>query len=134
MGLAVALAANFIFPLFLLASMEADTLLTPYSAVIFGSVLKGFLGWLMVYLESLLMLGFTAGLLAAGLYFAPLLTILLAAPLLATVVFIEARLYGRLAWHIGQAEMDRRPRKRKKKDEPRGKSPDRSTKLLPSKG
>jgi DNA-directed RNA polymerase subunit RPC12/RpoP len=134
MGLVVALAANFLFPLFLLASMEADTLLTPYSAVIFGSVLKGFAGWLTVYVESLVVLGFTAGLLAAGLYFVPLVTLLLAAPLLATAVFVEARLYGRLAWHIGQAEMARRPRKRKKKSESRGTTADRSAKFMPSKG
>lgn len=134
MGVAVALLANFLFPLFFLASMEADTLLIPYSAVIFGSVLKVFGGWLMVYVESLLMLGFTAAVVGAGLYFAPILTVLFAAPLLATVVFIDARLYGRLAWHIGQAEMARRPRKRKKNSETVTKATDRSAKLMPSKG
>ena len=126
MGLAVALSANFVFPLFLLASMEADTLLTPYSPIIFGSVLKGFFGWAIVYVESLLVLAATAGLLAAGLFFAPVATVLLASPLLATAIFIEARLYGRLAWHIGQAET--KPRRRKKRaDQPAAKQAGRST-------
>src|SRR5581483_8670386 len=97
MGLAAALLVNFVFPLFLLASMEADTLLTPYSPVIFGSVMRVFGGWLTVYVESLLVLGFAGGLVAAGLVFVPILTLLLAAPILATAIFVDGRLYGRLA-------------------------------------
>ena len=134
MGLAVILAVNFLFPLSFLSSMEAGTLLSPYSPVILRSVWKVLGGWVMVYIESLFVLTLTTVLLAAGLYFLPILTILLAAPLLATAIFIVARLYGRLAWHIGQAEVARRPRKRKKKDGPRGKSADRAAKLMPSKG
>jgi hypothetical protein len=115
MGLAVALAANFFFPLFLLSSMEADTLLTPYSAVMFRSVITLFFSWLMIYVESLLLLALFVALLGAGLVGAPVPTILFSSPILATLIFIEARLYGRLAWHIGQAATKRKPRKRGKK-------------------
>lgn len=108
MGLAVALTANLLFPLFLLGSMEADTLLVPYSPLIFASVLKRFFDWLIVYVESLLLTGGAAVLIGAGLHWAPVATVLLASPLLATLIFIEARLYGRLAWHIGQAQAKRK--------------------------
>lgn len=116
MGVTTALATNFLFPLFLLGSMEADTLLVPYSPVIFGSLFKRpLLGWLMLYVESLVVVMLAAGLVIAGLRWAPIATILLGSPLLATPIFILARLYGRLAWHIGQSEVNDRPRKRKKK-------------------
>jgi DNA-directed RNA polymerase subunit RPC12/RpoP len=115
MWLSVALATNFLFPLFLIGSMEADTLLVPYSPLIFRSVWKGFFGWLIVYLESLVVVALAAALLIAGLRWAPLATILLGSPLLATPIFILARLYGRLAWHIGQAKTNRPPRKRKRR-------------------
>lgn len=128
MGLAVGLAANLLFPLFLLASMEADTLLTPYSPIIFGSVVKNFFGWTIVYIESLLLLTAIVSLLGAGLIWAPVATVLLASPLLATAIFIEARLYGRLAWHIGRAVTKHPPRRRKKKaDQPAAKQAGRST-------
>jgi DNA-directed RNA polymerase subunit RPC12/RpoP len=116
-AVATGLAANLLFPLFMLSSMEADTLLTPYSPVMFGSLLKTPGGWLIVYIESLLSLALACVLMGAGMYFVPVLTIFLAAPLLAAVIFIEARLYGRLAWHIGQLETKRKRRKRKKRDQ-----------------
>jgi DNA-directed RNA polymerase subunit RPC12/RpoP len=100
MGLATALTTNFLFPLFLLGSMEADTLVVPYSPVIYRSLLSGFFCWVVVYIESLLVVAFAAGLVTAGLLWAPVATVFLASPLLATPIFILARLYGRLAWHL----------------------------------
>ncbi|HVA47512.1 MAG TPA: hypothetical protein VNH11_14170 [Pirellulales bacterium] len=117
-ALATALAANLFFPLFMLSSMEADTLLVPYSPVMYGSLLKVAGGWLLVYIESLLAVGLTVGLLTLGVYWLPMVALPLSPLLLATLVFIEARLYGRLAWHIGQAETRRKPRKKKKAGPP----------------
>ena len=114
-ALTTVLAANFFFPLFLLSSMEAATLLAPYSPVMLRSLLKTPGGWLVVYVESLVLLVLTFGLIGAGLFWLPMVTAVLASPLLATFVFIDARLYGRLAWHIGQLESKRKPRKRKRK-------------------
>lgn len=114
-ALMAALATNLLFPLFILSSMEADTLLTPYSSVMFGSLLKAPGAWLMVYVESALVLLTCGGALAAGLYWLPMITLLVGAPVLATIVFVEARLYGRLAWHIGQLETNERKTRKKKR-------------------
>jgi positive regulator of sigma E activity len=107
--------ANFFFPLFLLSSMEADTMLVPYSPVMLRSLLKTPAGWCIVYFETLVLLVVVAMLLAVGVIFFPLATVVLAAPLLATAMFIQAKLYGRLAWHIGQTQSQQKKRKRKKK-------------------
>jgi hypothetical protein len=115
-ALTAVLATNLLFPLFILSSMEADTLLTPYSRVMFGSLLKSPGSWLLVYIESAFLLLVCGALLGAGMYWLPFVALLLAAPVLSTVLFIVARLYGRLAWHIGQLETDRpKGRKRKKR-------------------
>ncbi|HET6882965.1 MAG TPA: hypothetical protein VFI31_22540 [Pirellulales bacterium] len=114
-AVASGMAANLFFPLFLLSSMEAGAMLTPYSPVMFRSLVKTPGGWAIVYAESLISLTLACGLLAVGGYWLPALTVFLAAPVLATVVFIEARLYGRLAWHVGQLETKSNTRKRKKK-------------------
>jgi hypothetical protein len=52
------------------------------------------------------------------LYNKALATIFLGSPPLATPTFILARLYGRLVWRIGQAEINRPRRKRKRKAAP----------------
>jgi len=70
---------------------------------------------LIVYIETLGVFAVALGLIGAGLYWVPVLAVLLASPVLSTMIFIAARLYGRLAWHIGQLETKRNPRKRKKK-------------------
>lgn len=113
-ALTAALATNLLFPLFLLSSMEAATPLTPYSSVILGSLLQTPGGWLVVYLESALLLLAGGGAFGAALYLSPIIAIPLVAPLLATVIFIEARLYGRLAWHIGQLPTKRRKGRKRK--------------------
>ncbi|HVX11640.1 MAG TPA: hypothetical protein VHC22_10705 [Pirellulales bacterium] len=114
-GLATAIAANLFFPLFILSSMEAASLFTPYSPVMYGSLAKTPGAWLIVFVESVLMLGMIFGITALGVYFLSYAMGLFMPPLLATLIFIEGRLYGRLAWRIGQAETKRSSRKRKKK-------------------
>ena len=115
--LATIAATNLFFPLFMLSSMEADTLLVPYSAVMYGSLFKVAGGWLVVYLESLFVVAFVGGVLVAGLAWSPIAALVAAPLLLSTAIFILARLYGRLAWRVGQAESRLKPRKKKKKSD-----------------
>lgn len=121
--------ANFLFPLFMLSSMEADTLLIPYSPVMYGSLVKMVGGWLVVYLEALAVVAFTGGVLAAGLVWSPILAFLAAPLLLSTAIFILARLYGRLAWRVGQAVTERKPRKKRKKSDHMAVSDGRAEKI-----
>lgn len=117
-ALTAAVLTNLVFPLFVLSSLEAGSLVTPYSSMMFGSLLKTPGGWLVVSVESAVLLLASGALLGAGIYWLPVITLFVAAPVFATVIFILARLYGRLAWHIGQVEAsERKGRKRKKKRE-----------------
>ncbi len=117
-AIAIAVTVPLLFPLFLLSAMEADSPLMPYSPVMVRSLWRSLGGWLTVYLESLGLLTLVGGLLAAGLIWAPMLAIVVASPLLTTAVFVVARLYGRLAWRIGQQETGRRKRRKKKSTPP----------------
>lgn len=114
-GLVTAAAANLLFPLFMLSSMEADTLLVPYSSLMYRSLFQVAGGWFVVYVESLAVVAFAGGLLAVGLAWSPILALLPAPLVLSTSIFFLARLYGRLAWRVGRAETKRKPRKKNKK-------------------
>lgn len=112
-AIGAAASATFFFPFFLLSAMEADTPLWPYSPVMLRSLRRSFGAWLIVYLESVAIVATVAGLLAAGLML-PIVTIVIASPLLGSSVFVLARLYGRLAWRIGEQETGRRKKRVKK--------------------
>lgn len=115
MGLAVFALTAFTFPLFLLSALEADNPLAPYSPVILGSLPKLWWAWAIVSLESLAVIGTAGGLAALAALLSPAFAVLAAAPLLAAAMFIVARLYGRLAWRIGELEAEKQRRKKKKK-------------------
>lgn len=117
-AVALAVAAPFIFPWFLLSAMEADSPLMPYSPVILRSLGHSLGGWLVVYLESVGLLVLVGGVVVAGLIWAPMFSIVVVSPLLTAAMFIVARLYGRLAWRIGQHETGRRKRRKKKNAPP----------------
>ena len=117
-GVALAALTAFTFPFFLLSALEADTPLTPYSPVILGSVVKLWWAWLLVAVESLIVVGLFAGLTALSGLASPFAIVLVGAPALASAMFIIARLYGRLAWRIGEWEAEKRRRKKKKKKVP----------------
>lgn len=96
-----AAAVLFLYPVMLLSSVEAGTVSVPLSS----AVLKTLVTHLPVWLLYFALAGLTA-----GAYFAPLwlgiragalfLTPIATGPILAMVVFIEARLFGRLAWRV----------------------------------
>ena len=115
MGLAVFLLATITVPLALLSALEADSPMTPYSPVILGSLVKLWWAWSAVAIESIAVLVAAAGLTLLSALASPVLAIFVAAPLLAAAIFIIARLYGRLAWRIGELEAEKKRRKKKKK-------------------
>jgi hypothetical protein len=86
-----------LFPFFLLSSLEADSPIVPFSRPIFASLQKNLGDWIKFYLLSCLLFGGWALLLPLEHEY-PKLAKLLAGPLFATVVFVYARLLGRLAW------------------------------------
>lgn len=118
LGLALLASANFFFPFFLLSAMEADTPLLPYSPVMLRSLWRACGAWLLVYIEIIGVLAAAGGLLIGLTLAAPWLTLIASPFVLAALVFIVARLHGRLAWRIGQIEIGRRKRRRKKRRPP----------------
>jgi hypothetical protein len=89
-----------LFPILLLAGLEADSLFWPVSKPIFRSVKHAWRAWLLFYLITG-SLGAGCGLLSLVLFdYSPLLMPLVAGPACAAAIFIYARLLGRLAWFI----------------------------------
>ena len=88
-----------VWPVVMMSSLEADSPWVPITRPILVSLRKLWWGWLMYY-------GISVGLVAAYLvplilgvkFWMPVVTLLLTGPLLATVVMIQARVFGRLAW------------------------------------
>jgi hypothetical protein len=89
-----------LFPILLLAGLEADSLFWPVSWPIFRSLRRAWHAWVMFYLISGA-LGFACGLVSVALFnYSALQMPLVAGPLWATAIFIYGRLLGRLAWFI----------------------------------
>jgi len=95
--------------------LEADNPLTPYSPVILGSLPKLWWAWGAVAFESITVAIAAAGLTLLAALASPVLALFVASPLSAAAIFIVARLYGRLAWRIGELEAEKKRRKKKKK-------------------
>jgi ribosomal protein S27E len=89
-----------LFPILLLAGLEADSLFWPVSKPIFRSVRNLWRAWAIFYVISAL-IGSGCGALTYALFRqSPLQMPLIAAPVWAAAVFIYGRLLGRLAWFI----------------------------------
>ncbi|HUY90497.1 MAG TPA: hypothetical protein VMV10_17300 [Pirellulales bacterium] len=115
MGLAVFVLFSLTFPLILLSALEADSPMTPYSPVILGSLPKLWWAWGIVAFESIGVTIAAVGLTLLAALATPALALFAAPPLMAAAIFIVARLYGRLAWRIGELEAEKKRRKKKKK-------------------
>jgi DNA-directed RNA polymerase subunit RPC12/RpoP len=102
------------FPLILLSSLEADSLLVPLSVPVVHSLWRRAGGWLAFYVVSTVAVGLPLLLLlmlaATGSQF---VAALIGAPVIAAALFIEARLLGRLGWLISQP--DGKPPKKKRR-------------------
>ncbi len=98
----ILLSVHFLFPVFLLSSLDTGYLLAPLS----WNVLRSFLGlwwaWGLFYLETGALFG--VWLVATKAAFAehPVVTVLIAMPLLAAAILIYFRLFGRLAWCLAE--------------------------------
>lgn len=100
-GPPVLIVQTIIFPATLLSSLDADSIFMPYSELTLRSFVRIPRSWLMFY--GLLMgvwLTVTAILVSMA-YFSVLSSGIASGPVLATGMFISARLMGRLAWLIG---------------------------------
>lgn len=96
------LATDLLFPIILLASLEAGSVFTPWSGPIFRSLYKSWLSWLGFYVITTTMwFAFGAVITALGLFVPPLIA-LLPGPIFAALLLIYARLLGRLAWQASQ--------------------------------
>ncbi|MHB1037751.1 MAG: hypothetical protein ACYC35_25065 [Pirellulales bacterium] len=109
-GPALAITMFLLFPFLLLSSMEVRSPLVPVSSLILRSLAGVWWAWIAFYVVSLpvVFAGVAvAGILAIGKFF---WVVPLAAPMLAAIVFIHARLLGRLGWRIAlwsRARMER---------------------------
>ncbi len=89
-----------IFPIFLLSTLEANSMLWIISGPIWRSLATQFVHWALFYILSIGLfagLGWLFGLLGSRGY---LIVILVGAPLEAAAILIYGRLIGRLAWRI----------------------------------
>jgi hypothetical protein len=107
-----------LFPIFLLAGLEADSLFWPASKAIYQSLKNAWRAWLCFYLISGA-LGAGCGLLTWALLGAsPFLIPLVAGPVWAAAIFIYGRMLGRLAWFILQkADLPEEKQKAKRNTE-----------------
>ena len=88
------------FPIFLLSTLEANSMLWIVSGPIWRSLATQFIHWAVFYILSIGLftgLGWIFGLLSGRGY---LIVILVGAPLEAAAILIYGRLIGRLAWRI----------------------------------
>lgn len=91
-----------LFPAALVSSLDADSVWFPYSRTVVRSLVRIPVYWLACYgLLAVVWLITVAGLLAV-LMVTPWLLGLIGGPLVASSVFLSARLLGRLAWKIGE--------------------------------
>ncbi len=90
-----------VFPVVLLASSEAGALY-PASPLIWRSLARRPLLWLLFYGEYIAVLVSFGGVTLLSLVILRWAALLVVAPLFAAVVLIESRLMGRLAWCIGK--------------------------------
>jgi len=90
-----------LFPVMMLSSLQADSVWVPVTGPVLKSLVSKPSAWLTFYALSAVVVSLYAGPLVFGLKRkAWFLTLMFTGPLLAAVLFIEARLLGRLAWCI----------------------------------
>src|SRR5690606_14427224 len=115
-SLPVLLAVGWVaFPIVLLSSLEANSMLLPLSGPVLHSLWRRPGGWLAYYVVSTLVAGvpllLLALLAAASSTFA---AALIGAPVIAAALFLFARLLGRLGWLISQPQTQSAARKSKR--------------------
>ncbi|MGD9720697.1 MAG: hypothetical protein AB7O59_16160 [Pirellulales bacterium] len=99
-ALAVPISSLVLFPVLLLSAMECDSFFIPWSPRVWGTTLRFAGTWLAFYIVSTFLLAAWLIGTSFALQAAPFASMLLAAPALAAVILIYARLLGRLAWRV----------------------------------
>ncbi len=101
------IGAWFAFPLVLLSALSADGAWVPLNTLpIVASMGRRLVSWIVFYVEITALAGAWIVLVTLGLWTAPWLVPLYAAPLLAAILLIYARLVGRLAAIIAELDED----------------------------
>jgi hypothetical protein len=95
----VAIGAGFLFPIFLLSTLETNSL-SPFSPPLWGSVVKQPAPWIVFYVLSSVIIGACGVLTVVLVRRMGMVAALAAGPLWAAGMLIYARLLGRLAWKI----------------------------------
>lgn len=110
--LSTSVSAVLLFPLTLLAMLETNSPLNPFSLPVWRSLLSGWWAWGLFYIETTILTAAAGGLawLAAIEVPSPILGITLVIPLLVATMMIYFRLLGRLAWHCGGRPPREKPR------------------------
>jgi DNA-directed RNA polymerase subunit M/transcription elongation factor TFIIS len=102
------------FPLILLAMLETNSPLNPFSLPVWRSLFTAWWAWGLFYVETTLLVAAAGGLAWLAAIYVPVVGIALAAPVLVAALMIYFRLLGRLAWRCGggrpKARRDRRNR------------------------
>jgi hypothetical protein len=94
-----------LFPVTLLAGFDAESIWLPWSKTILRSLRIIPRDWLLFYSLTLVLVGVGDGFLLACMIGSPWLFGFMLGPVLASQIFIGARLLGRLAWRIGETAL-----------------------------
>jgi hypothetical protein len=111
---------DLLFPLLLLAGLEADSVFWPVSKPVFRSLKTSWSVWAVFWVLAALMHLFCGAITWILFGFSPMLMPLIAGPLWAASIFIDARLLGRLAWfilHRAEPKEEKKKAKRKSDDD-----------------
>src|SRR6185295_1960305 len=116
--LAIPAGVFFLFPILLLSALEADRVMIPYSPAVLASLRDQAWLWLGFFAETAVLAVVWLGPILWGMERWPGWTLAISAPWSAAMLLIYARLFGRLAWRIGE-EVEDRPRNRGRADSAR---------------
>jgi len=103
-----------LFPILLMSAMEAGSYFVPFSPLVLKSLFTYAHGWLTFYVMLAVVVGLPGLLLVSLFEESPPFALLLAGPVGATLLFIVARLFGRLAWGASGGRARYAERKAKK--------------------
>jgi hypothetical protein len=91
-----------IFPVSLLAMLETNSPLNPFSLPVWRSLLYAWWAWGLFYIETTVLIAALGGLALLAAIYVPVVGMVLAAPLLVATLMVYFRLLGRLAWRCGE--------------------------------
>ena len=108
-GLSVPVSLLLLFPVSLLAMLETNSTLNPFSLPVWRSLLSRWWAWGLFYIETTVLIAAVGALTMLAAIHVPILGAAPAAPLLVAALMIYFRLLGRLAWRCGEgADPDKR--------------------------